>query len=184
MTTPLEEYAAHLSRWADHEASVNHLITDPSAHPPAFTFTYRNLLRDGSITGFTYGLSSVRHPQWRLGCPELCVDMRSTEPNWVMALGVIVKQLRGKRVFQYGEVVRIDPPISPKESGMSAFLLYAPSFMDQEFTRVELPDRVVNLVQAYPLFESEIPRLAEIGPFEFLTQEGVDFGDPTRPPAV
>ncbi len=182
MSSPVEQYLAHLDRWADGTESENHLITEEGVRPPLWTFSYRDLFGDGTITGFTYGLSSVEHPEWRSGRPELCISMDSERLEWVLAVGAVAARWRGQSPFGFGEVFRLDSPINPEESQISALLLFAVTDVEPEFTRVELQDRVINLVQAYPLYESEIALLQRMGPAELLSLDEVDFHNPSRPP--
>ena len=51
---------------------------------------------------------------------------------------------------------------------MNSFLLFAPSFLDKEQFRFVLPDRVVNLIGLYPLYDSEISVYDRIGLKDFL----------------
>ena len=182
MPSPVELYLDHLDRWAETGDADRRRITPEGVRPPLWTFAYRELFGEGTVTGFSYGLSSVDHPDWVEGRPELCVSMDSDRLDWVLAMGAVAAEWRGRSAFGGGEVFRLGSPISPDESGMSVFLVFLTTDVDKEAARIELPDRVVNLMQVYPLYEAELPLLDRIGPVELLSSDEVDFHDPRRPP--
>ncbi|WP_433172950.1 suppressor of fused domain protein [Actinoallomurus sp. CA-150999] len=174
-------YLDRLNEWAGDEPE-SHLVTPSEAELPVFTFTYRGQFGENTISGFTYGLSLVRHPDWRLGSPELFISMDSENLNWTLAAGYVATAWRGEKRYSAGDAFDLGDPISPDESEMSVLLLFLATDLDPEFTRVELPDRVINIVQLYPMYESEMPLLEEKGPAEFLSTEDVNFHDPRRRP--
>jgi hypothetical protein len=174
-------YLDHLSGWADGEPEI-HLVSPEDVEPPVFTFTYHDRFGENTISGFTYGLSLVKHPDWRLGRPELFVSMDSSNIDWVLAAGYVATAWRGEKPYSAGDLFDLGAPISPDESEMSMLLVFLVTDLVPEFARIELPDGVVNLVQLYPVYASEVPLIEERGATEFLSMEGVDFHDPQRPP--
>src|SRR5437868_166283 len=134
---------------------------------------------DGSLTAFTFGLSSVQHPDWKFGRPELVISVRSRNLNWGLAIGFLVKLFGCKCPFSYGNVVRFGEPVC-EESGMSAFLMFLPTILEKDQARVILDDRTINIVQAYPIYEEEISVIEQIGAQSFFMQEAVDFYDVQR----
>ncbi|GAB2842479.1 hypothetical protein GCM10027176_52980 [Actinoallomurus bryophytorum] len=174
-------YLDHLSDWAGREPE-SHLITADGTEPPVFAFTCPGRFGMNTISGFTYGLSLVPHPEWHLGSPELFISMDSDNSDWVLAAGYVASAWRGKERYSAGDVFDLGDPISPDESEMSVLLLFLVTDLEPEFTRIELPGGVVNLVQLYPMYESELALLQEKGAAEFLSTEDVDFHDPRRPP--
>jgi hypothetical protein len=174
-------YLDHLNEWAGEEPEY-HLLPAEEDEPPVLTFTYRGQFGPNTIAGFTYGLSLVSHPEWRLARPELFIGMASGKEEWVLAAGHVAAAWRGEKRYRTGDIFDLGAPISPDESEMSAVLLFLATDLDPEFTRVELPDRTVVLAQLYPLHESEMALVERKGPAEFLSTENVDFHDPRRPP--
>lgn len=174
-------YLDHLEEWAGEEPEY-HLISAETADPPLLTFTYRGRFGPNTIAGFTYGLSLVSHPEWRLARPELFIAMASDKEEWVLAAGHVASAWRGEKRYRTGDIFDLGTPISPEESQMSALLLFLVTDLDPDFARVELPDATVVLAQLYPLYESEVALVQQQGPAEFLSTENVDFHDPRRPP--
>jgi len=146
-----------------------HLITEEGETPPLWVILYRDTPESGSLTAFTYGLSSVDHPDWKLGCPELVICVDSNDINWGLAVGLLAKKFRRISPFSYGTIHRFGEKISD-ESEMTAFLVFAPSIIDQENARVELPDRTINVVQMYPIYEQEIDMIKFAGISAFLDE--------------
>jgi hypothetical protein len=174
-------YLDHLTEWAGREPEGNRITAD-GVEPPVFTFSCRGRFGEDTISGFTYGLSLVSHPEWLLGRPELFISMDSDKSDWVLAAGYIASAGRGKERYSAGDVFDLGDPISPDESEMSVLLLFVVTDLEPEFARVELPDGVINLVQLYPMYESELALLRDKGAAEILSTDDVNFHDPRRPP--
>lgn len=180
-TASLGPYLQHLNEWAGQEPESN-LCTPEDVEPPVLTFAYRGQFGDGTISGFTYGLSSVPHPDWVLGRPELFITMDSGNLDWVLAVGYVATAWRGEKSYSAGDAFDLGGPISPEESQMSALLLFTTTDLGKEVTHIELPDRVINLIQLFPVYESELALLERDGAEALLTTQNVDFHDPRRPP--
>jgi hypothetical protein len=180
-TSSMSLYLDRLSGWASEEPEIN-LVPVEGDEPSIFVVTYRDVFGEDTISGFTYGLSLVSHPEWRLARPELFISMDSDKSDWALAAGSVVKAGRGRERYREGDFFDFGGPISPDESEMSVLLLFLATDLDPEFAHIELPDGPVNFVQLYPMYESEIPLLEEKGPEEFLSAENVNFHDPRRPP--
>jgi Suppressor of fused protein (SUFU) len=180
-TSSMKLYLDHLNGWADQEPESN-LITTDGTEPPVFTFTYRGQFGKNTISGFTYGLSLVSHPEWRFGRPELFISMDSDNLDWALVAGYVAAEWRGEERYSAGDLFDIGSPISADESEMSALLLYLATDLDPEFTHIELPDGVINIVQLYPIYEAELTLVQEKGATEFLSTEDVNFHDPRRAP--
>ncbi|NBE95312.1 suppressor of fused domain protein [Nonomuraea sp. KC401] len=177
----VDAYLARLGEWAGAEPE-SMLITPDEVSPPVRAFAYRGQFGEDTISGFTFGLSSVAHPDWEFGRPELFISMNSPRPDWVFAAGFVAAHYRGEKRFAAGDAFVLDAPISPEESDMSALLAFLVTDLDPEFTHLELPDRTINLIQLYPLHASEIPLLEAEGGAALLSATDVDFHDPARPP--
>src|SRR5262245_23980058 len=122
MLTPIEAFLDQLEELVGMEGEY-HLITERREAPGLWSIVFNDTPDVGSLTAFTYGLSSVQHPDWVEGRPELVLTVDSKDINWALALGFIAKFYRGKCPFSYGNVLRVGNAISD-ESMMSAFLLF------------------------------------------------------------
>jgi hypothetical protein len=177
----MDMYLDHLNEWAG-QSPESHLVTPEGTEPPVFTFAYRGQFGENTISGFTYGLSLVSHPEWRLGRPELFISMDSSNLDWVLSAGYVATAWRGEKRYRAGDAFDLGSPICRDESEMSVFLLFLVTDLDPDFAHIELPDGVINVLQLYPVYESELPLIESKGAAEFLSTEGVDFHDPRRPP--
>ncbi|KAA0134537.1 MULTISPECIES: suppressor of fused domain protein [Gimesia] len=145
---------------------------------------FENLPEEGTLTAVTCGLSQASHPDWEEGSkPELIVSLDTKDQSWGFAAGFFASAFFNEKRFSYGDIFQIDDPIS-EESEMSAYLVFAPSFLSQEEATFELPDRTIHLQGLYPLFESEIDLYDEIGLEKFWHLDGFDLYDVKRKPAT
>jgi len=147
--------------------------------PKIFVFYFHNLPEDGTLTAVTCGLSNSSHPDWKFGRPELIVSLDTEDPSWGLAVGYFASAFFNEKRFSYGDVFQMDDPISD-ESPMSAFLVFAPSFLDQTQAKFSLQDRTINLVGMYPIFEEEVELYDKIGLKEFWHSEGFELYNPRR----
>jgi hypothetical protein len=168
MKSTIEFYLQRLDELAGTEGQ-SFLVTDKLEKPPVWVIIYHDSPERGSLTAFTYGLSSSEHPDWKLGYPELMICVDSRDLNWGLAIGHLAKTFRGQSPFTYESIYRFGEKIA-KESEMSAFVVFAPSIVEQEDARIELPDRTINLVQMYPIYEEEIDDIKFEGFPKFLNR--------------
>jgi nitroreductase len=96
-----------------------------------------------------------------------------------LAAGFIGEAARGECSFCYGQTLNLGEAISD-ESPMSAFLLFAPSFLKQEQAKLELPTKNVFLYGAYPLHPGEVSLVERIGLEESWHLPGFDLYDVRR----
>jgi hypothetical protein len=148
--------------------------------PVIYIFYFDGLPEKGCLTAITCGLSRAKHPDWKLGAPELIVTMSSPSYSWGMAAGYFASSFFGEKRFSYGDVFKVDDPLSPDEGEMNAYLLFAPSFLDEEQSRFVLPEGTVNLVGLYPLYEDEIAIYDRIGLEAFWHADGFEMHNPKR----
>jgi hypothetical protein len=163
MKSSIEVYIDWLNALANKEAEY-HKITEERERPAIWSLIYRNSPEPGSLLAFTYGLSSVEYRSWTLGRPELVVCVESQDINWGLAVAFLAKSFRGKSPFSYGTIHRFGERIS-SDSDMTAFVVFATSVLEPAEGHIELPDRTINLVQMYPIYEDEI---------ELIKSKGVD----------
>ncbi len=147
--------------------------------PVIYIFYFDELPERGFLTAVTCGLSEAKHPDWKYGAPELMVTMKSSSHSWGMAAGYFASSFFGEKRFSYGDMFKVDDPIA-EESDMNAYLLFAPSFLDGEQSKFVLPDRIVNLVGLYPVYDDEIAIYDRVGLEAFWHAEGFEMNNPHR----
>jgi hypothetical protein len=157
-----------------------YLVTPRDVRPPLWSIIYRDFPMDGGITAFTYGLSSVDHPDWQAGKPELVLSVASGSLDWGLAIGHLALSMRGEHPFSYGSIIDFGERIA-EDSQMTGFLVFSPTVLPLEACRIELPDRTINLVQLYPLYRQEIELLQEADPADFFLREDLDLYSVDRP---
>lgn len=153
--------------------------------PAVTALAYRDVPEDGHITGVTYGLSEVAHPEWRLGRPELIISVESTDIAWPLAAAELARGLRGDCPFAYGNVINFGAPVA-EGSQMDAFVVFAPAILDREaFLGIDVGGpQPLNLAGLYPIHAAEGQVIEEIGLEAFWHHEGFDPYSVTRPPIV
>lgn len=190
MTTPgdrADRFLAAITKLAGgREPKINLLeSTRPDVHLPRMTaFTFHDTPQPGLITGFTYGLSMARHPDWILGRPELAITVFSADEGWPFAIAYAAERLRGECPFEFGSTITIGEPITA-ETQMTSFLIFAPTFpMEKERCRIDVGDDLpIYLAGCYPIHESEKEFIGRRG-FEAFWKLGWDAWDVERGPAV
>lgn len=146
--------------------------------PKIYVFYFDDLPEKGYLTAITCGLSDAAHPEWKLGKPELIVTMKSKSPLWGLAAAYFASTFFAEKRFSYGDVFKVDDPISD-EGAMNCYLVFAPSFLDRDTARFELPDRVIHLAGLYPIHEEEVAIYDRIG-LAFWHADGFELDNPTR----
>lgn len=152
--------------------------------PKVACMVYRDLPEPGCITGVTYGLSEVAHPEWKAGRPELTISVRSSELAWALAAGRLANDLRGECPFCYGDVINFGEPVA-EDSQMSACFVFAPSILDPEaYLGIDVGGRKeLNIAGVYPIYDSEREALASLGLEAFWHHPSFDPYDLQRPAA-
>ena len=176
--TSIEAYLKYLDDLACKTGEYS-LITAADEMPPVWIIKYKNLIEPCSLTTFTYGLSSVDHKEWTYGRPELILHVKSENIDWPITLGNVVRLFRGTCAFSYGEIIRFERRLT-YDTEMSAFFVFAPSVVEQKDAAIMLPDRSINLVQLYPIYEDEIPLITNLGPTKVFMNPDTDFSDVKR----
>ena len=158
-----ELFVQHLDRVTGRSEDAIHQVqsSDPLM-PNIAVFVYKDWPEPGFITGFTFGLSLVEHPDWKLGRPELMIAVESSDQAWTRAIGHVAENLRGKCPFCYGHTINFHAKVS-KESELDAFLVFAPPFLAKEEMSVQLKDYTCNIAGMYPMFSSELSLYQKIG---------------------
>jgi hypothetical protein len=178
----IEQYISHLEDLCGREGRYEP-VTEDDERPPLYFLHFADVLRPGSSLSFTYGLSSVAKKEWTGGRPELVLSLDTDDITWGLTLARFALHLRDRCLFSYGDVLDLEEPIVPG-TWMSAFLLFIPSILNTEQARIELPDRLIHIVQAYPIFPGERRLIRERGPAEFFFREDVDLMDVHRTPLI
>ena len=169
-----ECFVAHLDRVTGRSEDVIRKIESSDSNlPDVFVFIYKNWPEKGILTGFTFGLSAVEHPDWILGRPELMISVESKDEAWTFAIGYMAERLRGECPFCYGNTVNFHAKVS-KESKLDAFLIFAQPFLEKEQMSVPLRDFQCNITGMYPMFSSEFALYEELGLERFWNLPGWD----------
>jgi len=158
-----ELFLQHLDRVTGRQEDVIRQVesTDPTL-PAVFLFVYRDWPMEGFVTGFTFGLSAAKHPDWKLGRPELMIAVETSDEAWALAIGYIAERLRGKCPFCYGNTINFHAKIS-ESADLDAFLIFAPPFLKKDQMAVRLNDYICNIAGMYPMFTSEIAIYDRLG---------------------
>jgi len=179
-TTPIEKYKAHLDMIFQSEpqffAGDQH-----DGIPGVSSIVYAGLPEDGMVTGLTYGLSLVEHTDWKNGRPELMISVESNDIAWAQSAGFIADQLRGDCPFSYSNTINFGGPISD-ESDMDAFLVFAPSILDQQYylnIDIGLAYKI-NIASLYPIYSSEMHLVNQWGMEEFWHHPDFDLYNVNR----
>jgi len=175
----IDLYLEHLDSLSDRSAEFFR-ASPPNDDWPISTVMYPGASADDVYVSFTAGLSYGTHQSWKFGRPELCISIRSQDRRWGLAIGDIAERLKGDCPFCYGDIIRFGTKIS-QESEMSAFVAFAPSFIDATAMQIKLPDWTINLTQMYPIYEGEIDLIESSGLKAFLSRPGSFFENPDRP---
>ena len=125
---------------------------------------YRDIPEKGMITAVTYGLSLVKHSDWKLGHPELMITIKSEKIAWGRVVGFLANRLRGKCPFSYGNTINFKEKIAA-DSKMDAFLVFAPSIIDKkDYLNIDVGlDYRINIKGLYPIYSTEMDLVANWG---------------------
>jgi hypothetical protein len=162
--TPIEKYLEHLDKVFQVEPQFFREESLDDGFPGVTNIVYQDIPEKGMITALTYGLSLIKHEDWKFGRPELCICVESTDMAWGQVAGYLANQLRGKFPFCYGQTINFEERISD-DSEMDAFLIFAPSILEKEdFLNVDLGmDYKINIAGLYPIYSSELKSIEELG---------------------
>ncbi|WP_338931291.1 hypothetical protein WEB32_11235 [Streptomyces netropsis] len=143
----------------------------------------------GWVTGFSYGLSLSRHPDWGRAARELTITVRSEDVEWSRVPARMVAALRGMCPFRPRQVLGHAEPYvegsvmnsavlgDPVIDGGSGLLDLSPS---EGYSR---ENDLVEFVGVYPIHSSERDFVYSRGFNEFWSMEW-DRVDPGREPVV
>jgi hypothetical protein len=85
---------------------------------------YLKAIDQSWCASFTFGLSSIDHPLWRFGKPELMICVNTLDDAWGLAVGFLAMQHRGDAAFAYGSTFELGHRVSAAPA-MTAFLAFA-----------------------------------------------------------
>jgi hypothetical protein len=132
--------------------------------PGVTSIVYKDIPEKGYTTAFTYGLSLIKHPEWKFGRPELCISVESSSIHWGKVIGFIANKLRGDFPFSYGQIINFHAQISD-DSEMDAFFVFAPSTLDRDgYSDIDIgADYKINIAGLYPMYSDEFEVYQKIG---------------------
>lgn len=162
--TPAEIYLEHLDRIFQQEPEFHKNESLIDGIPGVTAIVYKDIPEKGYTTALTYGLSLVKHPEWKYGRPELCISVESANLDWGKVVGYIANKLRGDCPFSYGQTINFGEKIS-EDSEMNAFFIFAPSTLDKEgYLNIDVgTDYKISIAGLYPIYSDELETINEIG---------------------
>jgi hypothetical protein len=175
----VEVYLRHVEQVGG--PSPEYHVMSEANEPLISAIVFRGVPQSGALTSFSYGLSLVPHHEWVSSRPELVLSVDSTDIGWALAPGELVRRGRGRVPFSYGSILNFGQAIAA-DSAMSSFVVYACGSIDQRDCLVELPEANVNLVQVYPIYESEAALVERVGAERFLGRLGPNVYNVQRAP--
>jgi hypothetical protein len=152
--------------------------------PGVSCIVFRDIPEKGMITGITYGLSLVTHPDWKFGRPELMITARSTDITWARVVAYLANGLRGDCPFSYSNTINFKQNIAD-DSEMDAFLVFAPSIItDKEgYLNIDIGlDYKINIAGVYPIYASEMELVTRWGLKNFWHHPDFDMYNVNRKP--
>jgi hypothetical protein len=161
--TPVEKYLQHLDAIFQTEPLFFKEESLMEGLPGVTIIVYKDIPEPGYITGITYGLSLVKHPDWKFGRPELSITVASSSLDWPAAMGYLANNLRGEFDFSYGQAINFGQ-IS-EDSEMDAFFIFAPAiFKKEDYLNIDIGfDYKINIAGLYPLYSDELDTYNQLG---------------------
>lgn len=162
--TPVERYLEHLDNIFKKEPEFyknDSLIEGLSG---VTSIVYKDIPEKSYTTALTYGLSLVKHPEWKFGRPELCISVESSNIDWGIVAGFLANKLRGVCPFSYGQTINFHELIS-NDSEMDAFFVFAPSTLDKnDYLNIDIgAEYKINIAGLYPMYSDELEVYQKIG---------------------
>lgn len=151
---------------------------------------YTDTPEPGHVTGFTYGLSLVRHRDRPLDARELSIIVRSDDVEWARVPAKSVAALRGMCAYDPGQAVGYMKRYV-ENSAMSSIVLAEPAgpwkpgpiALKQGGAPGPQDTDLVEIVGVYPVHASERDYVYSHG-IDALWQLDWDRFDPLRPPVA
>ena len=149
--------------------------------PAVFVHFYENFPTTGILTAVTLGVALGLHGDD--GHAELAVSVRSSDQSWGLGAGFLAERARDQVVLARRSTLNMREPIST-ESAMSAYLITdAPSWAPSPI-ELQTKDgrRTVCILNAIPIFDSELGRVRTDGPHFLTCAAGFEPLDTRRKP--
>ena len=99
MKRKIELFLSHVESICGSDGKL-YQITDEHEHPQVVVVSYNDIPEANCTTAFSYGLSSIAHPQWVAGRPELVISVNSNDNSWSIAMGEIIRTGRREHLFE------------------------------------------------------------------------------------
>ncbi|MFE0523126.1 suppressor of fused domain protein [Streptomyces sp. NPDC058954] len=150
---------------------------------------YADTPEPGYVTGFSYGLSLVRHPNWMSDVRELVITVRSHDIGWASVPAETAAALRGICAYDHGQAIGYMKPYV-ESSEMSSIVVADPAVrwssgpVDLGPVGIDRTGQdLVDLVGLYPVYASERDFVYAKG-FDALWRLEWDRFDPLRLPVA
>jgi len=129
---------------------------------------YQDYPEPGLTSGFTYGLSAARHPEWKTHKPELCITVESAQDDWISAVAQLVEWNRTSHPFLPGSLFHYGKAIAG-DTHMDSFLVFneaigeAQPMIPDSQRSVQLQNEIIQIYQIYPLYHNEVELMKKVG---------------------
>ncbi|MBL7792387.1 MAG: suppressor of fused domain protein [Saprospiraceae bacterium] len=162
--TPVERYLEHLDHIFQEKPEFYKNESLIEGISGVTSIVYKDIPEKGYTTALTYGLSLVKHPEWKFGRPELCISVESASIDWGQIVGFIANKFRGDCPFSYGQTINFREQISD-DSEMDAFFIFAPSILNKDdYLNIDIgTDYKINIAGLYPMYSDELEIYEKIG---------------------
>ncbi|MFI6096592.1 suppressor of fused domain protein [Lentzea sp. NPDC051213] len=181
----LSRYRERLDSLTGAEPVVSSFDPREAADGLVLALAYIGVPEPGYVTGFTYGLSLVRHADWGQAGRELSITVRSDNVEWASVPARIIAGLRGLGSFGLGHVLgHVGPYVS--DSQMSSIVLAGPAVPAEGVVDLGDDERGGDLVEiagVYPIHAAEREFVYSRG-FDALWNLEWDRFDPSRESVV
>jgi len=158
----------------------NYCVDVPPTEPPLFVAFWDDQPEQGCRTLFTIGLSSSSTPGWQTNVgPELCLVVESQSDDWIFALAELARYFRGKARFQQGDTFGLGDNLT-EDTTMSAFFLGPPVLLGRDASHFTHPQRCIQVLQIYPIYQGERRFVEEQGPDWLIATRNADLYNVAR----
>lgn len=184
--TPVERYLEHLDRIFQKEPIFFRNESEIAGIAGVSAIVYQDIPNKGMVTGVTYGLSLVNHPDWKIARPELMITADSKDTTWAEVAAYLANSLRGNCPFSYSNTINFGSQIA-KESQMDAFLVFAPSILTNkdDYLNIDIgASYKISIAGLYPIHASEIKLIENWGLEKFWKHPAFDMYNVNRRPIV
>ena len=161
MTNYAETYLQYLEKLVGRrEDHIKPIESTRPGLPIVYVLFFHDWPCKNVLTSFTLGIAMGKHIEEVGGHIECVVSLDTNDFSWGLAVAFLAEQARDQALLSYGSTLNMGEQIS-RESQMSAFILSAPHQWSGT-THFHHGRRVVTLLEAHPIYASELEYAAQI----------------------